>query len=147
MSETLKPCPWGHENQTVGTIYDRPENRDLFEVRCLRCMTRGPLRLSCEEAIAAWNERPAEDVLAKENVELKETLLASNAVMRERLDIINIKSEELDSLWPLLREMVYAAETYVSSKNEVHEIGCTPRPLKDLRAIIARAKEELDNNE
>jgi Lar family restriction alleviation protein len=68
----LKPCLCGSNDIGILTYEEEYHTRKVAE--CMDCGARGSVCDSKEEAIEAWNTRPAEDALTAKNKELIETV-------------------------------------------------------------------------
>ena len=69
----LKPCMCCESNDIeIITYEEKYHSRKI--AKCMNCGARGSVCDSKEEAIEAWNTRPAEDVLTAEIERLKKTI-------------------------------------------------------------------------
>ena len=76
MTDELKPCPFCNSAMYAedATFFRDRTGGDLWIVSCPRCEYALPSRVKREDAIAAWNTRPAEDALRARIAELEQQI-------------------------------------------------------------------------
>lgn len=103
MSEELRECPFcNHDALIVAYIHHRHGTK-IYHGECNVCGAESKACDSKEEAIKAWNTRPAEDALKAENQRLEDTL----TYIEELTFMPENKDEILDKVWDIARHNGY----------------------------------------
>ena len=150
MADELKPCPFCRASgENLGLLCDPAEGSDNSgpsrRVQCYGCNIEAPFYDSADEAIAAWNARPApkaDSALVRELRDSPEYTLVLNVDTGEKGDShVRISSDLRDRILAALSDRDVAleeavkvadhwADYYVNSKLDAEGIARAIRSLK-----------------